>query len=109
MPVDMEFSMARRKPVSAISAASAEERKRGQHHPDQALLTHFLVDRHKHDAIVMDALQPEEHPHHTDVQDQHHGRRDPIHAAAAGAGVIVERLRVGMELPGINPGFWRKA
>ncbi len=28
MPVDMEFSIARRKPVSAISAASADDRKR---------------------------------------------------------------------------------
>ncbi|CFP63930.1 Uncharacterised protein [Bordetella pertussis] len=28
MPVDMEFSIARRKPVSAIRAASASERKR---------------------------------------------------------------------------------
>ncbi|MNQ78479.1 hypothetical protein D3C85_933910 [compost metagenome] len=47
--------------------ADDDDAGQSQHHPYQALLAHFLVDRHKHDAIVMNALQPEEHPHHTEV------------------------------------------
>ncbi|MNQ97353.1 hypothetical protein D3C85_1129970 [compost metagenome] len=69
----------------------------GQHHPDQALLAHFLVYGDKHDAVVMDALQPEEHRHHTDIEDQHHRGRDPVHAAPASAGVVVEwRRNIGL-------------
>ena len=57
------------------------------------LLAQLLVDGDEHDAVVVDALQPEEHAHHTYIEDEHERRRQPVHATPARAGVVTERHR----------------
>ena len=70
--------------------ADHNHQRQGQNHHHQALLTCFLVDGHKHDAIVLQALQPQEHPHDAEVEKQHYNRCQPIESAAILFGLIIE-------------------
>ena len=69
-------------------AAYAGSKAPVEHYTRAVSYTHLDVYKRQ---VVMDALQPEEHRHHTDIEDQHHRGRDPVHPASARAGVVVER------------------
>ena len=62
----------------------------GQNHHHQALLARFLIDGHKHDAIVLQTLQPQEYPHDTEVEKQHDNRCQPIESTPILLGLIIE-------------------
>ena len=56
----------------------------------QPVLARFLIDGHKHDAIVLQTLQPQEYAHDTEVEKQHDNRCQPIESTPILLGLIIE-------------------